>query len=577
MVAIHHLEDSNHSENTRLYLQSLMSGQKPDIIPEFGIWLPVVKLAEKAFSDAKSAKQEGTVKALLESLKRMPKKYPGLKELLEEPVVVRQTTISSEPDQESLTPTLPDYAQLAPFLSSGACPELDEYVAFSRKASERAYDQFHQFCGLWLFSVIAGRRVSLEIKKKKFYTNLMLAQCATTSLYAKSFTAGIAKQMLYELGLGYTLAPNRITPQKLLSDMAGKHIPADFEDLEEHQKDRVRRRLGTPGQKGLLYDELGIFIQSMLKKQNINNDFVDLLLTFDECPDEFENSTITRGGEPIDKPYLPLLGNMTPANLRQNAKAGSDFWGDGFWARFSFIVAPLPEKNAPDPGPPQLSAEDREALPFPTQLLQSLRDWHERLGIPVCHIVPKMDKKGEAIIGHSAERGELPETACTIEPKAQQAWMNYDHALRQLCLKLPHEDFNGSYVRLAETAMRIAVLLASLSNDNHVEMKHWAKAQELTEILRANLHELYAQINVSREPGQLRQAEDEVKECVSRLAEQGKPVTERELKRYLKKLSSGQIRTALIDLVRTGDIVEQRSESGRTTRYLPASAPPEDS
>src|SRR5579885_3382020 len=99
--------------------------------------------------------------------------------------------------------------------------------------------------------------------------------------------------------------------------------------------------------------------------------------------------------------------------------------------------------------------------------------------------------KGEKITaGFSVSLGALPATACTLSLAARQAWVNYDHALRQMCLKLGHEDFNGSYVRLAETAMRLAVLLASLSNNNHIELRHWAKAQELTEILRANLHEL---------------------------------------------------------------------------------------
>src|SRR5581483_10136458 len=412
-----------YDENTRAYLASLQSGQRPDIRPEFGRWEPVVRMVEDAFSRANGNKSD-ICRQLLGSMVRS-KKYPGLSELLVGEAASAGKMITGQ-SEENLMPALPKYAYLPPALAQHACPELDWYEAFSKKASERGYAEYHQFCGLWMFSVIAGRRVSLQIKKKLFYTNLMIAQCGTTSFYAKSFTANIAKQMLYELGLGYLLAPNRITPQKLLSDMAGAHIPVNFDDLAPEKQDRIRRRLGMPGQKGLLFDELGLFIQSMLRKQSVNADFADLLLTFDECPPEYENATIVRGGEPIEKPYLTLLGNMTPANLKQNAKAGADFWHDGFWARISFVVAPPPPKDQEDPGPPQVSELDDLDLPFPSALLQSLRDWNERLGVPVCHLDPKM--KGDKIVdGYDIRRGDLPESYCTITTEARQAWTNYDH------------------------------------------------------------------------------------------------------------------------------------------------------
>lgn len=558
-----------YNDNARRYLLSLKAGVKPDIRPEFGPWEPVVKSIENSFEQTKPAKRIALMPKILESVGKLKQfAHMHLADLLAERDE-QQTKTTQQGEALVGMPALPTYAQLSSVLANGACPELEWYEAFSRKASDRAYDQYHQFCGLWLFSVIAGRRTYLEIKKKRFYTNLMIAQCGATSFYAKSFTANIAKQMLQELGLGYALAPNRITPQKLLSDMAGTHVPTNFDDLAPEKQDKIRRKLGMPGQKGLLFDELGLFIQSMLRKNSTNADFAELLMTFDECPKEYESSTIARGGEPIDKPYLTLLGNMTPANLKDNAKQGADFWRDGFWARMSFVVAPPPPRNQEDPGPPQVSEFDDLDLPFPPALMESLQSWHERLGIPVCHLDPKM--KGDKIVdGYDIHRAELQETPCTISLEARQAWVNYDHALRQLCLKLPHEDFNGSYVRLAETAMRIAVLLASLSNDNHIELKHWAKAQELTEILRANLHELYAQVNTSEvAPTLTKTIEEKIIAYCEQNEHQEDPdkiPTVRNLSRYTRA-ATGLLNTVIVDLKRAKLLSERKR--GKATYFVP--------
>lgn len=569
MVAAPHQQDQKYyAENARAYLQSLQDGLKPDIRPEFGRFEQIIKTAERVFDETKPPARPGpTVAQALQSMVKT-RKYPGLADLLTRKAEPGQTE-QGEQEGELGMPALPKYAQLPASLSAGACPELDWYTAFSRKASDRAYDDYHQFCGLWLFSTIAGRRVYLEIKKKKFYTNLMLSLCGTTSFYAKSFTANVAKQLLYELGLGYTLAPNRITPQKLLSDMAGGHVPTNYDDLEDEKQEKIRRRLGSPGQKGLLFDELGLFIQSMLRKQSTNADFADLLMTFDECPPEYENATIARGGEPIVKPYLTLLGCMTPTNLKQNAKAGSDFWQDGFWSRFSFIVAPPPPTADDDPGPPQVSDLDDLDLPYPPALLQSLRAWHERLGVPTSTLEPKLNAKDEPTGSYKISREDLPETACTLGKCVRQAWTNYDYALRHLCLHLGHQDFNGSYVRLAETAMRIAVLLASLSNNNVVELRHWAKAQELTEILRKHLHDLYAQVNAGDLVNTLAST---VEERVLAYVEKHQDETDlqkiptlRNLARYVKGVHSGLLKSVVVDLTRVHLL--QEAKRGKATYY----------
>ena len=43
------------------------------------------------------------------------------------------------------------------------------------------------------------------------------------------------------------------------------------------------------------------------------------------------------------------------------------------------------------------------------------------------------------------------------------------------------------------------ILLASLENENRIELPQWARAQEIAEVTRRNLHELYRQVNAGQE------------------------------------------------------------------------------
>lgn len=551
-------------ENARVYLQALQSSCKPEIRPNFGRWEPIVKLLEEVFDDVKEHDKRGRLVAQTLQSMIKTKKYPGLADLLKSSSSTGNITIPQQGEGRAI-PALPHYAQLPPALSIGACPELDLYEQYSRKASDRAFDGYHVFCGLWLFSVIAARRVYAQIKRKKFHSNLMIALCARTSLSAKSFTANVAKDFLYELGLDHLLTPNKITPQRLLSEMSGQWLPGNYDELSDERKAQLEIELAMPGQRGMLFDELGKFIQNTLRKSSTSSEFIDLLLELDACPPEYRTATITRGGEPVTQPYLSILGNMTPANLKEIARAGADGWSDGWWARMSFVVAPPPdEEDESDPGPPQ--AEGLSELPPPWELVQALQAWHERLGVPVCTIEQPASSDEKKSAKPIISREELPETLCILGPGVEQAWLNYEYGLRHLCKHLPNEDLNGSYVRLAETAMRIAVIFGSLSNNNRVEMRHWAKAQELTEQLRVYLHDLYAQVNAGDiEKSVEKTIEEKILSCVGKLSAKGTPPNVRDLTRYIKGPSSGVLQAIVNDLVRIHELVPQ--QMGRTIRY----------
>ncbi|GCE17572.1 DUF3987 domain-containing protein [Dictyobacter kobayashii] len=540
----------------RAYIQQLRAGQRPEGRPELGEWEAVVQNIERAYE--KSHRDPGGLELVIDALMSQNQ---ALAELLAPPPPSLDDVVRAERSQAGY-PELPEDVCLPAEMGQQACRFLEVYERFSRAASPEGYDDFHVFCGVWLLSVVAARRVYLPLNMKRIYTNVMIALCARTSLFAKSSTALVAKDVLYAAGLGYLLGPDRASPAKLMSDMAGNTLPANYAELPVEKQERIRMRLAMAGQRGLFFDEFGKFVQGMLKKGSTTSDFSELFLTLDACPAEYENSTIARGGEPIQKPYLPLLGSMTPANLKENARSGADFWTDGFWARFSFIAAPADQyKDQP---------LDARELQIPTELVATLRNWHWRLGIPDCQIEPVREEvAGKGAARYRIVHSELPETACTITRDAYDAWRCYRSALKRMLVDFPHEDFHGSYIRLPETAMRMAILMASLENQNHIDMRHWAKAQELAELLRKNLHELYRQVNCSQSLSDVARAEDEIIRKLGYLADKGvASITVAQLKSsYLKAYSLKDLREIMDSMVRAGVLRKEVTPHALSGKY----------
>ncbi len=546
------------TENTRrarlseqqAYVQALRThGAAPSdhMRPSFGNLEPTIRLIEDV-----AARSNGNTLAIERTITTLQRTTPALAALLEvhgsEPTTVVVT------ESESQIPLLPEGIAFAPEVSQGGSPWLGLYEQYSREVSPEGYDDFHLACGLWVLSTVAARRVYVPLSKR-IYTPLAISLTARTSLFAKTTTASAAIAVLQRAGLAFLLGDDETTPQKLLADMAGC-LPANYGDLDEEQQERVKLRVAMSGQRGWYYDEFGQAITAMMRANGPMADFSGLLRRLDDCRDTYAYSTRTYGQEVIDKPYLALLANMTPADLRAHADKGNGFWRDGFWARFAFITPPEHAfKNASFP---------LEEVPVPSQLLETLRRWHTRLGMPSIHITAIQDEHGKEGGHYRVERGPLPEQPCQLHQEAYRAYDRYRLALRELIAQSSNQDLDGSYTRLSDRALRIAILLASLENGGHIELRQWAKAQEITEMMRSNLHELYRQVHARQEEESL---EDILLNYLKTLG--GKKVTIREIRQFgpneLRKASSDTLRNDLLNLMRSEIVIVERV--GKAERY----------
>lgn len=561
--------------NARLCWLALREGRIPptEALANVGEWTEPIKLLVRAFRI-----NPATILTVYSSV---VEKFPGLAEVLDEhspkpeqhgdvnetvetsPRAEHSETPQSE-DELDRKPELPSYAQVKTVPMHDVCPLAETYVNFSAQASYKAFSGFHIFAFLILVSAVIAGRAYLEIRQKRFFTNLMILFCAKTSFYAKSFTMGLVKNVLQTCGMNHVLGPNRLTPAKLLSDMSGKRLPDEFINgqMTLEEEDRLKKSLAQAGQKTVIWDEAGLAFTGMFQPKSINADFIDIFLEGDACPSEYRNATISRGEERIKDFRLTIQGNLTPDNAKKFAHSGSAWWGTGLGARCSIVQAPPPRKGV-HPHP----TDENDFLPIPRELISELTALHQRLGIPKCSIDPKNDKKGEPTDKFIISREDLPQTQCAISPDARAAYYRYMDALEDLCFDLPQQDFVGNYARLPETAMRIAVIFAVLNGSNHISLQIWSKAQELAEILRGYLHDFYAQVNGADEGIDI----DEM--IKNKLVQDKKAMTANQIRkssRHFKKFPPDHFEKILANLVRNGEIA--RSAQAGVYRYTAVEA-----
>lgn len=437
-------------------------------------------------------------------------------------------------------PELPQEAQLPHELERAGCPWLDRYVEFSDRWSPRSFDGYHEAIGLWILSAVAARRVSVIFGGEKF-TNLYILLVGRTSLHAKSTAAKIGKKFLSDVELDFLLLPDESTPQRMLVEMASK-LPENWEKLNADQKEKYRKTLGFAGQKGWYYDEFGQNIQNMMKRDGPYNEFRGLLRKFDDNELTYAKGTISRGKETVHRPYLSLLGALTPSDLASVAHAGSILWGDGYLARMGLVVPPIgliKEGRFPD-----------GELVFPSELTEPILRWHERLGIPTTNIV-----EGQLLPATDSVVSKIE-----LSKSVKEAYYAYDDALRKILETMDATDLDGNYVRFPEKALRIAALFASLEGLCTVEIHHWAKAQRVAERWRSNLHSLYKQIN---ESGLQRKGLTDKQKVLKAIREKGSP-TSREIQQFTG-INGEQAVKILDELLANGKIIAE--EVGKTNRY----------
>ena len=467
-----------------------------------------------------------------------------------------ETPVSTFPPQDYGVPPLPDSAYIDPALGKDACQWLDDYVAFSRRMSPRSYDGFHEAGALWVLSTIAARRVTMQWGLKTYFTNLYICLCALTTIFAKTTVAKVAKDVMQAAGLAYLLAPDESTPQAFINMLSGQ-VPANYSEMSFEEQEKVRRRLMFAAQKGWFYEEFGTKLQGMMRESGIMADFRGHLRVFDDNPSRYEYVAIKRQ-DVVERPYLAMLATMTPADIQPYAKPNGALWRDGFLARWTFVTPPMDEK-------PKNGRFPTTAISIPLALTEPLQKWHERLGLSAVHIQELIDEKGKGTGGFEIHREEASPAVCQCSEDVTNAYYAYLDGLTAIAHEQAERgqaDLVGNYGRFPEKAMRIAMLLASISNNDHIELRHWARAQTITEKWRVNLHNLSGQMQQI-----LPSEESKRQEQIIRHLQKHHSSTAAEISRSIQGLSGPEVETFCKQLVKANVLQVSEITQQSTNRY----------
>ena len=230
------------------------------------------------------------------------------------------STPGPQPADPYACPELPAYARIDEAQAAHASRFLDAYSAFSKKWSPRAYEGFHEASGLFVLSTVGARRIRLGFGPHGVYTSLLIALAARTTLFSKTTTAELCLRLLEQAGLDFLLADDDATPQAFLRSLT-QYVPSNYEDLPEVEQQRTLMQLAFTAQRGWFYEEWGQHLEAMMAKNGFMAGFRGILRRLDDHKQRYVYSTISRGRDIIQKPYLSLLANVTLADLRPFVQA----------------------------------------------------------------------------------------------------------------------------------------------------------------------------------------------------------------------------------------------------------------
>lgn len=448
---------------------------------------------------------------------------------------------------------------------------LEEYAAFSRTISSRGYDSFHYGCGLFILSTIAMRRVSIPILDGK-YTNLFIALASDSAQYAKTTTARIALKTLAEVGLSDLLLQGNMTPEMYLH-LQSTRVDDKYDQMTDEEQSLEEARLKHAGRLSLWWEEGGGKIAKIMHANSPYTGWLDVLRQLADGAD-ISHHTRSGGHYYIPGAYGALLLNMTPEDIRSISKGAGNPWPSGFFPRFIFLTPPesawkLGKKT-------ELGRYD-----IPKHLTEPLIAWHKRLGeVRDFSVVPR-EREGKTTRGYTVKRSFPSESECSFSNGAYTAYQRYDAQVRMLAntAGIIPTDLKSWYTRLPERMLQVAALLASLENSGHIELKYIAKAIQIAEIWRKEVHNFYSQVK-NGSTSLAKEEEDDVLRVVSRMNERGEWPTPGNVAARIATMSASRANVVLQGLVQAGVLTSYTYKGGKgktldvTVFGFPDSDPP---
>jgi hypothetical protein len=381
--------------------------------------------------------------------------------------------------EEVFVAPLPEAAQLSDAaLQAGerAGKWLDAATDWAFSRSPMTPKHFLEFGLLWCVGLAVARRAYAHWHAP-VYPNTYICWVAQSSIYRKTTGLTIILDIVSK-SMDHLLHSEEATPEALMLSLSGKP-PSNYDSLRGSEKKRIDRARLFAGQRGLLLDEASSLFGS--KKRDYMQGHAEMLMKLYDNPLRHSRETRSEGFLVTYYPSLNILGATTPAALARTTNGQS--WEDGELARYILLA---PEKILPwslpfvDPG---------EYEP-PFWLVDLLRRLHDMLPMPPT----ELEFAAETLPART-------EINLTITKDAKAAFDAYSKAVGydlHLGDNAVQEKLRPNYSRLHVQCAKFATALALMEwaqgGDPNarvtINIGHWARAQQMVERARVDLHRL---------------------------------------------------------------------------------------
>ncbi|MCL4300564.1 MAG: hypothetical protein KJ077_32810 [Anaerolineae bacterium] len=384
-----------------------------------------------------------------------------------------------------------------PDLSAGKW--LTEYVSYAKKCSPMSPEIFHEAAGLFLLSAAVARRVTLKTTVGNLYPNLFVLLVGPPGIIHKTGAINVADNLADKADL-LRLSALGTTESMSIELSFTKQYGGLDKDSDPKEYDRWYKERALAGQRSLIIREAsGLFEAG---RKDYLAQLRELLLQLYDCPPKLQfGLTVTRGRTTVENVYLSLLGDTTPAAMRPYFSRNAREWADGTFSRFNLLTL--------ETRPPYhyyLNANGDDPTIPPGDLVERLSFLHYKfLKMPAVTIMPLEADKDREAIRSRLDVEPLTETSVKLGPGVVEAMRQHHKAIYDACWDAysgqRDEKLPGVYVRLHDTAMKIAILLATIDSldsvkpDIVITLGHCERAQFIAERWRRSLHRVNSLIS----------------------------------------------------------------------------------
>jgi len=210
---------------------------------------------------------------------------------------------------------------------------IDAYVEWALKRSPLTPRHFHEGIAYTLATTAIAGRVYVQMPHERVYPNLYTLVLGKTSIFAKSVAMNVADELAIKANLGDRILRGLFTPEALMNELSGRK-PKGFKKLDTDQQNIWKLGQQWGARRTCFNDEAGRWLNSMTREYNAG--MIDLQMALYDCK-AVARTTIAHGLTTTAETCPSCLFATTPLGIRAMLKQ-RDYWGNGFWPRWNFLV-----------------------------------------------------------------------------------------------------------------------------------------------------------------------------------------------------------------------------------------------